>query len=168
MIKQFIPQEVCLKCQGCCRFRSPDSVWSPCLLDGEIQVLLDKNIPPAFISRERRILPVHNPGEGNYVCPFLDAGSNKCKIYAFRPFECQLYPFLINLRSKKVILTVDLNCPYIKEKIDTPAFKEYADYLAASLNSSQQIKMLKDNPQLLEAYEEVSEVVELKLPDETA
>lgn len=168
MIRQFIPQEVCLRCQGCCRFRSPDSVWSPCLLDEEIQVLLDKNIPPAFISAQRRILLVPNPGQDNFVCPFLDAGSNKCKIYEFRPFECQLYPFLLNLRGNKIILTVDLNCPYVKEKLNSPEFKAYIDYLTEFLNSPKQINTLKSNPQLLQAYEEVSKVVELKLPDETA
>jgi hypothetical protein len=58
---------------------------------------------------------------------------------------------------------VDLNCPYVTEQIKLPAFKEYAEYLADFLNSPRQIRMLKDNPQLLEAYEEVADIVELNL-----
>jgi len=166
MIKQFIPSDFCLKCLGCCRFKEFNSVWLPCLLDEEIQVLLEKKIPPASISIERKIQPIPD-GEGGFICPFLNLKDNKCKIYDFRPFECQLYPFLINLRGKKIILTVDLNCPYIKENINTPQFKEYLDYLSNYLNSPKQIKLLKENPQILQAYEEVAELIELKIDNET-
>lgn len=167
MIKQFIPEESCLTCPGCCRFREANSVWLPCLTEEEIQNLLDKQIPPATISIERKIQPIHNPAEDNFICAFFDLKENKCKIYDFRPLECQLYPFLINLRGKKVILTVDLNCPYIKENLKSKEFKEYADYLAAYLNSPAQIKLLKSNSQIIQAYEEVLDVVELSMPDET-
>jgi len=167
MIKQFVPQEYCLKCKGCCRFKEADSAWSPCLLDEEIQDLLDKNIPAVYISGTRKIMPVSNPKEEGFVCPFLGMQDNKCRIYELRPFECQLYPFLINLRNKKVILSVDLNCPYIYEKTGTREFKDYLDHLGAYLNSPKQLKVLKDNPQIIQAYEEVSEAVELRIPDET-
>lgn len=166
-LKQFVPQEVCLKCQGCCRFKEQDSVWSPCLLDEEILELVDKEgIPPASISSNKRIVPVPCEGIEGFICAFLDAKENKCKMYTMRPFECQLYPFLLNLRDKKIILTVDLNCPYIQEHINTKEFKEYAEYLTAFLNSPKQIKMLKDNPHLLQAYEEVAEIIELNINNE--
>lgn len=161
MIKQFIPHQVCLKCQGCCRFKKADSVWSPCLLDEEMQDLLDKNIPSAFISSKRKLLPIPHPQGEGFICPFLDIQDNKCKIYGFRPFECQLYPFLINLRGKKVILTLDLNCPYVREHLKDGEFKKYSDYLIAFLNSPPQIKLLKDNPQIIQAYEDLLEVIEL-------
>lgn len=140
-----------------------DSVWAPCLLDEEIQVLLDKDIPPALISMDRRIRPINNPGKEGFICTFLNPPDNKCKIYEFRPLECQLYPFLIALRDKKVMLTVDLNCPYAKENINTEKFKQYTEYLAAHLNSSQQIKIFKSNPQIIQAYEEVLDILELNI-----
>ena len=167
MIRQFLSSEYCLKCQGCCRFREESSVWSPCLLDEEVIVLIDNpEIPAATMSLDRRLHPIPNPGGEGFICPFLSIKGNICRIYTQRPFECQLYPFLINLRQKKIILTVDLNCPYVKEKINTPEFKEYAEYLADFLNSPAQISLLKDNPQLLQAYEEVADVIELRLFDE--
>lgn len=165
MIKQFIPEAVCLKCQGCCRFRDIDSVWSPCLLEEEVLNLMDKKIPPAYINMQRKIRPIPNPKGDGFICAFFEAEFNKCKIYAFRPFECQLYPFLINLRDKKVVLTVDLNCPYVKEKMNTKEFKEYAEYLSSYLNTPDQLEILKDNPQIIQAYEDVMDVVELQLPD---
>ncbi len=165
MIKQFVPQEACLKCQGCCRFKEMDSVWTPCLLEEEVQDLIDKDIPPAYINMQRKIRPVPNPKGEGFVCAFFEAGSNKCKIYQMRPFECQLYPFLINLRNKKVVLTVDLNCPYAKENMNKKEFKEYVNYLSAYLDSPKQLEMLKDNPQIIQAYEDVLDVIELNLPD---
>ncbi|MFH0917908.1 MAG: YkgJ family cysteine cluster protein [Candidatus Omnitrophota bacterium] len=167
MIKQFVPQEFCLKCRGCCRFKEANSVWSPCLLDEEIQGLLDKKgIPTASISIERRIQPIPNPGGTDFICPFLETRDNQCQIYDFRPFECQLYPFLINLRKDKVLLTVDLNCPYAYEQINSQEAKDYIVYLTKYLNSAALRLMLKDNPQIIQAYEEVREVAELNLPHE--
>jgi Fe-S-cluster containining protein len=167
MIKQFVPQEFCLKCRGCCRFKEANSVWSPCLLDEEIQTLLaKKRIPTASISIDRRIQPIANPQGADFICPFLEIRDNKCKIYSVRPFECQLYPFLINLRKDKVLLTVDLNCPYVYEKINSQEAKDYIVYLTHYLNSGALRSMLKDNPQIIQAYEEVREVAELSLPHE--
>ena len=168
MIKQFIPQEACLKCQGCCRFSQENSVWLPCLLDEEIQEFLDKKIPPAAISADRKIQPVPRPDQDGFICAFFDFKENKCKIYAFRPLECQLYPFLINFRDKKILLTVDLNCHYVKDRLNTKEFKEYLGYLTDFLNSPQQLRILKDNPQLLQAYEGVAQLLELKIIDEAA
>jgi hypothetical protein len=66
------------------------------------------------------------------------------------------------LRNKKVLLTVDLNCPYIRDKANTHEFREYTEYLVKYLNSPESISILKDNPQVLQAYEEVLDVVELQ------
>jgi Fe-S-cluster containining protein len=162
-VKQFIPQEVCLKCQGCCRFKEADSVWSPCLLDEEIQDLLDRDIPPALISIDRRLRPIPYPEAKGFICPFFNTSDNKCKIYALRPLECQLYPFLISLREKKVYLTVDLNCHYVKENLNTEELKEYTAYLSAFLNTPAQIRILKDNSYLIRAYEEVLDILELNI-----
>ncbi|RJP29459.1 MAG: YkgJ family cysteine cluster protein [Candidatus Omnitrophota bacterium] len=164
-IKQFIPRDVCLSCKGCCRFLRADSVWSPCLLDEEIQDLLGKNIPAANISINKKLLLVQAPDGQGYLCPFLKIKDNKCSIYNFRPFECQLYPFLLNLRHGKIILTVDLNCPYVKEKLKSKEFKEYVDYLNEFLNSPAQLEIIKDNPHILQTYEEVLEIIELSPPD---
>lgn len=163
MIKQFIPQDVCLKCQGCCRFQDPGSVWSPCLLDEEIQEFLDKSFAFVSISADRRIQPIPNPDQEGFVCPFLNIKDNKCQVYDFRPFECQLYPFLISIRDKKVLLTLDPNCPYARQKLNSKEFKDYTDRLTAFLNSAKQKRTLKDNPQIIQAYEQVMDVIELKI-----
>ena len=166
MIKQFVPSEYCLKCQGCCRFRDQDSVWAPCLLEEEIEGLIDKDLPAAYLTMDKRIRPFPNPKGEDFICAFLSIEDNKCRVYENRPFECQLYPFLITMRDKKVILTVDLNCPYVKEKIKAIEFKDYLDYLTAFFNQPAQLELLKDNPHIMQAYEEVLDVMELDLPDD--
>jgi Fe-S-cluster containining protein len=166
MIKQVIPKEYCLKCKGCCRYSQRESVWSPCLLDDEIQALVDKDIPCAYISMERKIMPVPSGSMDGFICPFLKEEDNRCQIYDARPFECQIYPFLINLRGKKALLTVDLNCPYIADYSKTNEFKEYVEFLAGYLNSAEQIKILKENPQIIQAYESVLDLIELEATNE--
>jgi Fe-S-cluster containining protein len=165
MIKQFVPFEACLSCQGCCRFREENSVWSPCLLEEELQELLDQDIPAAYISLDRRLKLVPNPKAEGFICPFFNASGNSCKIYKMHPFECQLYPFLLSMRNGEILLTVDLNCPYVAQKISSAEMKEYIEYLTAYLNSPRQLEMIKDNPQIIQAYEEVKVVSELGPPD---
>jgi len=165
MIKQFVPSDYCLHCQGCCRYLKDDSVWAPCLLDEEIQELLDrKGLPAIVLSQQKRLcLVAHPEGKDGFICPLLVIPDNTCRIYDSRPFECQLYPFLLNLRGKKVVLTVDLNCPYVRERAQSGEFKAYAEYIAAFLNTPAQITRLKNNPHILAAYEDVAEIIELDL-----
>jgi len=136
-------------------------------LDIEIQDLADRQgVPAVAISLDRRIQLVPNPKGEGFICPLLECENNHCRIYNLRPFECQLYPFLINLRKDKILLTLDLNCPYVAEKINSQEAKDYIAYLTHFLNTPEQLEMIKDNPQIIQAYEEVREIVELKLPDE--
>jgi uncharacterized protein len=141
-----------------------DSAWSPCLLDEEIQDMLDKKIPPACISAGKKLLLIPDPRGEGFICPFLEVKDNKCKVYGFRPFECQLYPFLINLRGGKVILTLDLNCPYVSEHLKSAVFKKYTEDIITFLNSPAQLEILKENRQVIQAYEEVLDIIELELP----
>jgi Fe-S-cluster containining protein len=91
----------------------------------------------------------------------LNLKDNKCKIYFFRPFECQLYPFLINRNAGKAFLAVDLKCPFVKQRLETKEFKEYTKNLSGILNSPSLIKILKNNPQIIQAYPEALNLREL-------
>ncbi len=163
MIRQAIPHDYCLSCQGCCRFSQQDSVWLPCLLNEEIENLLKKNFPPSLISQEKKIRCEPYLGENNFICSFLEPRENKCQIYAFRPFECRLYPFLINQEGKEIFLAIDLKCPFAQKNLESPEFKLYLRYLADFLNSQEGSALLKNNPQLFQAYPEVLNLVKLSL-----
>jgi len=163
MMRQLVPEAICLKCQGCCRFRDPESIWSPNLLDDDMQALLKNSIPPFFILDNKKIRLTHYQPQDNFICSLLDAGSNKCKAYAFRPFECRLYPFLINRSNTKVFLAVDTKCPFIKEKQQSQALKAHAQFLADFLSQPDFLKTLRRNAHIIQAYEGVLDLVELQM-----
>lgn len=173
MIKQFVPSEFCLdECRCCCRFSQPKSIWSPSVLNEEIQLFLENNIPPLVISENKKIrlisFPEDNPDLsshiGNiFICPFLNPEDSRCKIYSFRPFECQLYPFLINRRQEKIFLAVDLGCAFIKKNLHGQEFKKYVRFLGEFLNNASELDRLRNNPQIIQTYEDALDLWELKV-----
>ncbi len=163
MIKQIIPSEVCLSCQGCCRFAQPETSWSPILLNEEIQRFLEDNYPPSLLSATKRIRPVPDSISDRCLCAFLSPDDNTCKIYSSRPLDCQLYPFMINDKGKKVFLACDLRCPFVGKNLETGEFKEYIRYLHDFLNSPSVLNLLKNNPQIIQEYDGVLDLEEIKI-----
>jgi Fe-S-cluster containining protein len=155
-LKPIITGEYCLKCQGCCRYALKDTVWSPQLLEEE-KTSISPYVPI------KKIQLVLNKAQNNFICQFLNTKDNKCKIYSVRPFDCVLYPFLLNRRGNKVYLSVDLKCPYIKSNTKIDEYNKYVQYLTDVLNNPATSIILKKNPQLIQSYEEVLDIVELKL-----
>lgn len=163
MIKQFVPEEVCLKCLGCCRFAGEDSAWAPCFLDEEIIVMLNNNIHIFPLTKDKRVPLAYNAKQDNFYCSFLNPQDNKCSIYHIRPWECRLYPFLINKEGQNLFLAVHLDCPFVKENLDNKKFKEYVKYLSGFLNGPVQRAKLKNNPQIIRAYEEIKNLSSIKV-----
>jgi Fe-S-cluster containining protein len=180
MIKQFVPQERCLACQGCCRFIQEDSVWAPALLNEEVQHFLRQGISAAFISADKKLKIVPFPKQQLFLCPLFNHENNLCKVYDARPLECQLYPFLICTRSKpqaadfnkvsageaqkrKIYLAADTNCPFFKEKLNSQEVKEYVRYLVMLLQNPPYAELIRNNPQVIQSYAEVLQLQELSL-----
>ena len=141
-VRQIIPEGFCLECDGCCRFTSDNPPWPP-----------------------HAIRPVPNKKDNNFLCPDLNISDNKCKIYKTRPFECRLYPFLINRDkvSGKIFLSLDLNCPFAQEQPKSKEFEKYTEYLTTFLKSAGFIKALKDNAEFIQSYPGVLNIIELPL-----
>jgi Fe-S-cluster containining protein len=160
-VKQFVPSKICLTCNGCCRFAEPETVWSPTLLDTEIEELTaQRSLSLDFTSSQKVRLKPLEKKEG-FICVFLDCRDNKCKIYSQRPFECQLYPFLINRCQKKIYLAIDLHCPFARENLKSKKCKDYIIYLTKLLRTSEYASILKDNPQVIQEYPDVIDLREL-------
>ena len=113
MIEQFIPQEFCLRCKGCCCFKEQESLWQPHLTDHDIEILMRHNFPPALISSDKRLMAVSGNEAMPFVCSVLGIDDHKCKAYQVRPFECQLYPFLLTSRNGGIFLAVDPHCAFV-------------------------------------------------------
>jgi Fe-S-cluster containining protein len=152
MIQQFVAQEFCLKCKGCCRFSQSDSAWTPFVLQQELDALVDQGAPPALFSQKSKIQPEPHAQEEGYVCPFLQSLSNACMIYDQRPLECQLYPLLITKKDEKIFLAVDLHCPFIQERRHTPEFSTYVRLALDVLRTPIFQKTIRDNPGLAQEY----------------
>jgi Fe-S-cluster containining protein len=152
MIKQFVPQKTCLACQGCCRFAQAKSVWSVRLLKEEKKSLClsTYNLPLIFASTQQQ-----------YMCVFFMPCKNKCLKYAQRPFECQLYPFLLNRCGTKVVLAVDTHCPFVQKTMHGKKFSAYAAYLAKLLRTKRYLAIFKDNIHIAGRYLGVVNLKEL-------
>ena len=82
----------------------------------------------------------------------LAHAEHKCTIYKHRPFECSLYPFILEKDNGKLMLSVDTQCPFIKDKLEFVEFKKHVEYLYKTLSSQACRSLIADNPQLIDAY----------------
>jgi len=157
-VRQFVPQSVCLSCQGCCRYAEHDTVWAPVFLFDEIVELTGKNILPVCLfthsqpqkKEAARIDLIEE--EGSFICPCFDSKKNTCKIYAFHPLDCQLYPFLLVTKDKKKYLALDEHCPYTKEHKHREEFKKYVEELVSWLHSKEFLEIAVLNPKIFQDY----------------
>jgi Fe-S-cluster containining protein len=157
-VKQFVPEKECLSCDGCCRYSQKRTVWSPLFLFDEIVELTTKNIVPCSLfthadarcGEAARINLVE--ASGQFICPCFDPGSNKCKIYAYRPFDCSFYPFLLARAPDQAYLAVDENCPYMKKTGPTKSMMDHVQYLVEFFSSGDIIKIVKDDPKIVQEY----------------
>lgn len=123
---RLVSSKFCLSCLGCCRFHSKDTIWLP-----------------------YNIKPVSH--EDFYLCPHLDFKTNKCKIYAKRPLDCKIYPFLLTIKNNKTYLALDKKCLYLEEHLKEVEShkKELPKYL-----SKQKIKnFIKIHPDFIKEYD---------------
>lgn len=125
-LRQFVPSEVCLKCDGCCRYKEADSAWRPKLGQDE-QAGLAALITAGDVDGQGYINTIKNCGQ--HFCKFLNGGDNTCGIYAKRPFECSLYPFIISQVEDVAKVYVHLSCPYVQDHLPQADFDAYVAYL---------------------------------------
>lgn len=134
MLKQLVPSDFCLKCQGCCRFAKNPSIWAP----SGCQV-------------------VKNSGE--YICANLQA-DNHCKAYDRHPLDCQLYPFLLVRQGDSLRLALHKACSFIAEhRPEASALNGYIAYLKERLLADEIILALQKNPEIAADYREDVEII---------
>ncbi len=162
---QFVPQKVCLSCDGCCRFKEETSVWRPKITKDEIaQVRAKKS------SLIDKIFSKEHVGSKGYLktikqksickCTFFNLEQNTCTIYSDRPFECQIYPFLLNKKGKELAVSVHLWCPYIQKKRYTAEFEGYVVSLKNFFHKESTRVFLRNNPSLFNDYSEFADEIE--------
>ena len=154
-LKQFIPQEICLGCDICCRFTSCDTIWAPIFTEEEIKLLVDSNTLPPLLFTETKSKHTHRinlkPYKDYFICPCFNPQDNKCKIYHDRPFECRLYPFLLVKEKDKFCLAYDKKCAYMKD--DTNKDREgYVECLRSEFKKKENQAFLRQHQELFFEY----------------
>jgi len=144
-INFFIPKEFCVKCKGCCKFSSKNSRWNFNLTNFEKRKLND-----LYLIKNQDV----------YQCSFFK--NNLCDKYIKRPFDCKLYPLLLN--KKFVFLNNNIIVKY-QLILDTDNC-EYALYNQLdSINQANQIlkqidiNLLKKNKQLFSNYNNINSIL---------
>jgi len=149
-LNQYVPSEVCLECDGCCRFKQEQSVWRPRVLAQE------KGLAEHIFAKEalddKRQVKALRCHDGTYQCKFFSPEGNACTIYAYRPFECQLYPFVLMKQAGEIILAVHLSCPHIQETNDSAGFDKYVAYLKGFFQQEDLKRLLRSNISLIDEY----------------
>lgn len=155
---QWVPSSVCLECRGCCRYSQSSGVWLPFFLYGEITELVNSNILPCglfshanvYQGRGGRIQAVKS-GD-HFFCPCFDVERNACKIYAQRPLDCQLYPFLLARKGDEAFLAVDKKCPHVALNRQAAEWNSYLAYLRPVLESDAFLSLIQKDPDIVADY----------------
>ncbi len=126
-LKQFVPSEVCLRCNGCCRYKEEGSAWRPKVGAEDKKDLAGFITGGDVLDSQGYIQTIQACGE--HFCRFLNGTDNTCSIYTQRPFECSLYPFILSQTPDGVKVYVHLACPFVQDHLSSPAYEVHVAYL---------------------------------------
>lgn len=167
-LKQYVPSEVCLSCDGCCRFKDGQSDWRPKVADEEMASAVKEGLASHIFFKEVldeghqiKTIRCH---DGAHICRFFFLEGNVCTIYAFRPFECQLYPFVLMRQNDKIVLAVHLNCPHIQATHPSADFDRYVAYLQQFFQQKNVMQFIGRNSSLISDYAAYQEELKCLFP----
>lgn len=152
-IPQFVPSDVCLKCEGCCRFDLTQSDWRPKIGESESEFFSKESFDDqSMVKAVDREALCH--------CIYFDSNKNACKIYDGRPFECQLYPFLLMEEDDKAWIGLHLACPHIQDHLGSEVLKNFIQELQTYTQSLEFITFLSQNPSVFRDYSDYKDEIE--------
>ncbi|OIO32616.1 MAG: hypothetical protein AUJ70_05110 [Candidatus Omnitrophica bacterium CG1_02_40_15] len=141
MLKQIVPNKLCLSCDICCRFLDKNAPLAPLFLPHEITPKIKHHLGKSCRVKLK-------PWQDMHTCPFFNARNHRCAIYPKRPFDCQLYPFTIMFDEKRenIILGIDKKCPFSANTQNEPFIKNYFHYLVDLLEKKEAATLIAKNP----------------------
>ena len=165
-LPQLVPSRTCLQCDVCCRFPDPDSALRPYFTEREITEALAGGLEGAAFPNRRGsqvVLVPDQAGEG-YLCPAFDSATSTCRVYAQRPFDCQLYPLALmwDDTHSHIALGWDTKCPFMREEIPAE-IQRHADRVVALLDRPGVQEQLILHPRLIGRFQE-DVIVLVRLP----
>lgn len=156
-VLQVIPNRVCLSCEVCCRFPERDSLLRPYFTGEEIGTAVARGVDrarfPDASGSQVEVVP-HPTGDG-FLCPAFDPDTSECRIYAVRPLDCRLYPFVVmwSRERDEVLLGWDTKCPYMVEA-KSSQIQPGIESVRAFLEDQATISLLMKHPALVGRFQE--------------
>ncbi|MBF0479299.1 MAG: hypothetical protein HQL26_07425 [Candidatus Omnitrophica bacterium] len=144
-VPSFAVSDVCLKCDGCCRFYEKDSCWRPRCGEVEIKAIGAERI-------DGRSYIKADESDGKHLCVCLEKDEHYCAIYTSRPFECQVYPCVLMKRGEKVMVSIHLSCPMVVEYRHSQKFADYEKQLREFFSKPDVKNFVKQNKHLAGDY----------------
>lgn len=92
------------------------------------------------------------PGCGEHLCQFFNPENHHCAIYTSRPFECELYPYVISRNKEVTALYLHLNCPFVQEHEGQEKITAYDRYLEDFFKRPDVMSFLSRNREFLNDY----------------
>ena len=129
----------CLACDVCCRFGEAESSLAPFFSNAEVGQALTAGLeqcaflPGNYGPGQSVVLKPH---ESFLRCPAFRPRSNDCAIYADRPLDCRLYPFMLmfDKGGRHVRLGLDSLCPVLSARKQNSSFDACVRQLADQLD----------------------------------
>jgi uncharacterized protein len=169
-LRQLVPSEECLKCDGCCRFSEPKNLWRPKITDEEKKQARPVGVKNVFsenaVDESGHLATLAH--EGSCICYFFHPQHNTCGVYPFRPFECRLYPFLLHKGGGQQGICAHISCPYVQKVFGRQSFQEYVAYLKEFFAQKETIAFLKKYPFLWSDYSSFKEELQFLFPVEVS
>jgi uncharacterized protein len=156
-LPQLVPSHTCLQCDVCCRFPDPDSVLRPYFTGEEITHALAAGIDTTAFPNlgGSQVLLVPDPHGEGFLCPAFEKATATCRIYAQRPFDCQIYPLALmwDKPHGQVLLGWDTKCPFMREQIPEE-IQHHADRVLVLLDQPDMRDHVVSHPRLIGRFQE--------------
>jgi hypothetical protein len=113
----------CFACRGCCTFDARYQDYAPLFTAAQRDRVLAERPGEGITFTPAgalwRIGLRELPGTGRCVCPLLDPESWRCGVYDDGIFECDTWPYQVQVRGGRRVLTVTPECPAVTgERMD--------------------------------------------------
>ncbi len=155
-LKQIVPSDICLQCEGCCRFESDTTEWRPLVCQEERVRTMNEEATEVPFSIQTvdafGYLHATRCGGECFPCQYFSMTDYSCAVYNRRPFECALYPFVFYRKGEERWLSVHLPCPYVRDQLHTEEFQGHIRFMKEWLVNPGIQQFLRRNPSVFHEY----------------